>query len=169
MKRVMVVGSPGAGKSTLARAIGAATGLPIVHLDMIHWMPGWTERDTGERNAMIDAAEKSERWVIDGNYRKTWTHRVGRADTFVWIDLPVGLRLRRVIRRVLRSYGRNRPDLPEGCPERFSAEFLWYIWSTRNSGRRAAVPIAADPPAHLTVHHLRSVDEVTAFTEGLGA
>ena len=44
MKRVMIVGQPGAGKSTIARQIGQRTGLPVVHIDKIHWMPGWVER-----------------------------------------------------------------------------------------------------------------------------
>lgn len=52
MKRVMIVGQPGAGKSYLARAMGQKTGLPVQHMDMIHWKPGWVERDKAEKLAM---------------------------------------------------------------------------------------------------------------------
>ena len=83
MKRVMIVGQPGAGKSTLARQLGARTGLPVVHIDHIHWTPGWVEREREEKLAMMRAAEREESWIIEGGLSATWDTRLPRADTVI--------------------------------------------------------------------------------------
>ena len=136
MKRVMVIGQPGAGKSTSARQLGAALGVPVVHIDQIYWQAGWTERDPAERLAMAGAAAKGEAWVIEGGMSATWDHRIDRADTVIFLDPPFLLRCWRVFWRTLRHHGTVRPDLPEGCPERFDPEFWRYIWRTRRTNRQ---------------------------------
>ncbi|SDE39114.1 Adenylate kinase [Salipiger thiooxidans] len=136
MKRVMIVGQPGAGKSTLARQLGARTGLPVVHIDHIHWTPGWVEREREEKFAMMRAAERKESWIIEGGLSATWDTRLARADTVIVLDLPLALRLWRLLkRRVEFAGGQTRPDLPDNCPERFDAEFLKWVWDTRHSNR----------------------------------
>ena len=59
MQRVMVIGQPGSGKSTFARSLGAATGLPVHHMDHIHWMSGWQERPRAEKLRMVREVEAS--------------------------------------------------------------------------------------------------------------
>jgi len=63
MKRVMIVGQPGSGKTTLAREIGKRTGLPVYHMDHIHWEPGWIARDRGLRVHMANEIELRQTWI----------------------------------------------------------------------------------------------------------
>ncbi|HEX4846761.1 MAG TPA: AAA family ATPase [Novosphingobium sp.] len=144
MQRVLVIGSPGAGKSTLAHAIAQRTGLPLHHLDRMHWLPGWIERDRAEALERVKAVLVEERWIIDGNYGSTLPVRIPRADTVVWLDYPTHLCLWRVLKRWWQYRGTARPDMTEGCPENLNAEFLLYVlmfrhnWSARNGAAMAA-------------------------------
>jgi hypothetical protein len=93
MKRIMIVGGPGSGKSTMARWVGEQTGLPVQHMDHIHWMPDWIERPRADRLEMIRLVEESERWIIGGGISERYAERLARADFLVWLDLPVSVRL----------------------------------------------------------------------------
>ena len=166
MKRVMIVGGPGSGKSMLATALGAKTGLPVHHMDKIHYRPGWIERPREEKDRLTHDVHMRDSWIFEGGHSNTYAERVARADTFIWLDVPVGLRMFRVLRRSVRYYGRSRPDLPDGCPERFNwqtVEFLQFIWRTRHSARNKLVRIHEKPPEHLRVHRLTSLAEVEDF------
>ena len=165
MERVLVIGSPGAGKSTLATAIGERTGLPVIHLDRHYWRPGWTEPDRDQWAAEVAALTAGERWVMDGNYGGTLALRLGRADTVVWLDFPVRLCLARIVRRALRYRGRVRPDMAEGCPEQMSWEFFSYTARFPWGGRRRIVEKL--PAFGGTLIHLRHPRAVARFLAGL--
>jgi adenylate kinase family enzyme len=163
MRRVMVVGQPGSGKSTFARALGHRTGLPVIHIDHIHWQPGWVERPREEKTRLCREAEAREAWIFEGGHSATWGTRVARADLLVWLDRPVALRLWRVTRRMLRDLGRTRPGRPEGCPERLRnwPAFAAFIWRNRKVGRAAMARLAAGAPCRVV--RLASDRDVAAF------
>ncbi|MEM9630034.1 MAG: DNA topology modulation protein FlaR [Pseudomonadota bacterium] len=170
MKRVMIVGGPGSGKSTLARRLGERTGLPVYYMDHIHWLPGWIERSREEKDALTHQVHMKSEWIFEGGHSSTYAERVDRADTFIWLDVPVWLRIFRVLKRSLQYYGKSRPDLPEGCPERFNGqtvEFVQFIWRTRHSAREKLLKIYAAPPPHLNVLKLSNLKETRAFLDGL--
>lgn len=158
MKRVMIVGQPGSGKSTLAAALGEITGLPVVHIDKIHWQFGWVERRKAEKTRLCLEADEREHWIFEGGHSATWPSRLNRADILIWLDLPVGMRLWRVLWRAVTGLGRTRPDMADGCPERLRSlpDFLGYIWQTRNSARTKIARLIATAPAGCAVVHLRS-------------
>jgi adenylate kinase family enzyme len=139
MQRVLVIGSPGAGKSTLAHKLADCTMLPLFHLDQMHWLPGWVERDRTEARTELAQVLTGERWIIEGNYGSILPMRLERADSVVWLDYPTWLCLKRVLKRWWQHRGRTRPDMTEGCPERLDPEFLWYVllfrhnWGQRNA------------------------------------
>ncbi len=135
MQRVLVIGSPGAGKSTLSHQLAGRTGLPLFHLDRMHWLPGWVERDRDEGRAELAGVLAQERWIIDGNYGSVLPMRLERADTVVWLDYPTWLCLGRALKRWWQYRGVARPDMTEGCPERLNLEFLHYIAAFRSSWR----------------------------------
>ncbi|MGL4238886.1 AAA family ATPase [Tabrizicola sp.] len=170
MQRVMIVGQPGSGKSTLARMLGDRTGLPVFHMDHIHWQAGWVERPRAEKIRLALEVEAQERWIFEGGLSSTYANRISRADTLIWLDLPVGLRLWRVVKRSVRYLGQVRPDLPEGCPERLGPETLpfWrYIWRTRATARERIRALVAGAPSDLTVIHLCGRAEVRDFLRDL--
>ena len=138
MKRVLVIGSGGSGKTTLARRLAERTGLPLIHLDALYWRPGWDPTPSDEWRAKIDALLRDERWIMDGNYGGTLDLRLEACDTVVFLDLSRWVCLWRVLTRRLRHRGEVRAEMAPGCPERFTWEFLEWIW-TYPARRRPAI------------------------------
>jgi adenylate kinase family enzyme len=130
MERVVILGPGGAGKSELATGISQRTGLPVVHLDVLFWRPGWTPAPPEEALRDLADAIAQERWILDGNFLDAGRGdaRFERADTVVFLDLSRAQCLWRVLKRLVRDRRRRRPDLPEGCSEGFDLEFLRWIW-----------------------------------------
>ncbi len=165
----MICGQPGSGKSTLARIMGDRLGLPVYHMDQIHWTPGWVERPKAEKTPLVLDIIGQDAWIFEGGHSTTYPDRVARADTFIWLDLPVSLRFFRVVWRTIRDHGKVRPDMAADCPEGFHREtwaFWKWIWQTRTSAR-AKLAAIADNPGHLTIHHLQSRSQVAAFIANL--
>ena len=124
-RRILIIGNGGAGKSTLAAALGVRLSLPVVHLDRLHWRPGWIPTPRAEWRRTLEALMAGDAWILDGNYRGTMAERVARADAIVWLDPPTAVCLWHVVRRRLR--GRRTPDLAHGCEERLDADFVRYV------------------------------------------
>lgn len=171
MQRVMIIGQPGSGKSTLARRLGELTGLPVVHIDTIHWQPGWVERTRDEKTRLCHEVEARERWIFEGGHSETWDNRLARADLLVWIDRSAPLRFWRVLLRTLSLRGRTRPDLPENCPEQLGnlPEFFGFMWRTRQSARANMEQLAATAPSTCRVVRLHSNRDTERFLAGIQA
>ena len=135
MERIMIIGCGGAGKSTLARQLGAKLNLPVVHLDKLFWRPGWEHISREEFDRHHREALAQEKWIIDGNYDRTMGERAKYCDTIIYLDFSRAACLMGVAKRVLTSYGRVRPDMGEGCPERFDLEFIKWIWDFNKNNR----------------------------------
>ena len=133
-----MIGSGGAGKSTLAAHIGARTGLPVVHLDQLYWKAGWVETPAEEWLRTINELVARPAWVMDGNYGGTLDARMAACDMIVFLDVPRLRCLWRAISRRVRYRGRTRPDMGAGCVERLDWEFVRWIW-TYPSRRRPAL------------------------------
>lgn len=144
MQRVLLIGPCGSGKSTLARELAPKMGLPLIHMDQLGWQAGWVETDKPELHRRIDEAVSGERWLIEGNYGSTLPPRLARADTVLYLDFPITLCLRRLLRRIWTLRGQSRPDMPEGCPERFDLEFFLYVVNW-NLGPRPRTEAAIAP------------------------
>ena len=165
MQRSMIIGQPGSGKSTLARKLGAITHLPVFHIDHIHWKPGWVERDRTEKTALCREIEKLPQWVFEGGHSATWLERLARADTLIWLDFGLLRRVGRVVRRTLVQYGETRPDLPEGCPEKFDGEFYRYIWRMRRSSRERMSRLFSSAAPEKTALKLSSIREIRTYLD----
>src|SRR5690349_18913828 len=99
MKRVVVIGSGGSGKSTFSRELGRATGIPVIHLDREFWRPGWEETPKDEWNALVAELLAGESWIMDGNFGGTREMRMQAADTIIFLDLPRRVCLYRILKR----------------------------------------------------------------------
>jgi len=133
-QRIVVVGCSGSGKSTLARKLGQRLALPVVHLDVLHYLPGWTRASLADFRDRVTKAHQGEAWISEGNFA-SWTFdiRLPRAEALIALDRPRWLCLWRVFRRAAMERD-NRPDLPDGCAEQIDHDLLDYIWNFRKIG-----------------------------------
>ena len=129
MQRISIIGSGGAGKSTLATRLGKILHLPVIHLDRLHWLPGWVEPPKDEWKRKVESIVTTESWIIDGNYGGTMEIRLAVCDTVIYLDFPRALCTWRVIKRRLKYLKGTRPDMGEGCPEKLDMEFVSWVWN----------------------------------------
>ena len=162
MNRVLIIGCGGSGKSTLARALGEITGLPVVHLDKLFWKPGWVESSREEIDGVIRREIGKNRWIIDGNYNRTLPQRLERCDTVIYLDFSRLACLLGVAKRILTTRGTVRPDMGEGCPERFDLDFLKWVWNF-NKNKRQRYYEMLNALENKQVYILKSRREVKAF------
>lgn len=135
MRRVLVIGCGGSGKSTFSRILSEKINLPVVHLDKLFWKEGWINISKDEFDNLLKEELKKEKWIIDGNYDRTLKERLKRCDTVIYLDYPRRTCLLGVVKRVISSYGKTRPDMAGGCPERFDLEFMKWIWNFNKEHR----------------------------------
>lgn len=169
LKRIIVIGSGGSGKTTFARRLALCTGLPLVHLDSLYWRPGWQPTPDIEWREKVEELIRSEAWIIDGNYGGTLDIRLEACDAVVFLDLPRMLCLWRVVKRQVQHIGRVRSELPSGCPERFNWEFISWIWTYPTRRRASILQRLEKLKDRKRVVILRSSDEIEAFLGGLSA
>ena len=161
MKKVMVIGCPGSGKSTFARALHERTGLPLFYLDMMYWNADKTTVDKAIfHHRLSDVLQKSE-WIIDGNYGSTMELRMQSCDTVFFLDYPtevclVGIRNRR---------GKPRPDMPWVETEE-DAEFVEFIQSYNQQSRPRVMELLRQYPEK-NVFIFQNRDEAGDFLNSL--
>jgi adenylate kinase family enzyme len=160
MRRVAIIGSSGSGKSTLAHRLGRITGLPVVHIDALFWLPGWRERERAEFDGLLAEAVAADRWIIDGNYGRTMPDRLAAADTIVWLDLPRWVCLWRIVKRRIRYHNQSRPDLGGGCVEKIDREFLAWVWNYPTRSRGTTVERLRRCATGKTIVRFRSARQV---------
>jgi adenylate kinase family enzyme len=166
MRRVVILGCSGSGKSTFARAMGERLGLPVVHLDALFWRPGWVEPDKDEFRAKVAAAVEGDAWITDGNYvGRTFELRLPRADAVIFLDQPRWLCLWRIFKRSWTDRRKRRADLAEGCYENISWDFTLWVWTFEKKSRpRIEQTVAAHGKPMITLSGDR---EVAAFLASL--
>jgi adenylate kinase family enzyme len=151
MRRVLIIGCAGAGKTTFAKKLAAKTGLPLVHLDQLYWRPGWEEPPLEKWFAILGRELERDAWILDGHMGNSIELRLRAADTVIWLDYPRWICLRRVAWRVLNGFGRVRKDMGAGCPERIDLEFLRFIWRFRRERGHEVQEALADFSGQLIV------------------
>lgn len=108
MKRVMVTGCPGSGKSVFSRKLQAITGLPLIALDNVWWKPDRTHVTREEFDARLAEILEADEWIIDGSYSRTFEPRIAACDTAILLDYDTDVCMQGIMDRV----GQERPDIP---------------------------------------------------------
>jgi adenylate kinase family enzyme len=163
MRRVLIIGNSGGGKSTLARRLGAKLGLPVIHLDVLFWQAGWIESDSDDFRLRTAEALTGAAWICDGDFGSSLDVRLPLADTVLWIDQPRWICVARAIWRALSYVGGERPDMAEGCREKIDFEFYRYIWGWDRTRRPRVDAALAKHGGHARLVRLRSDREIAAF------
>lgn len=168
--KIAVLGYSGAGKSTLAARLGELYGLPVLHLDKVHFLSNWEERELSEKRRIVaDFMNNNDGWVIDGNYSKLFrAERLEQADMIVLMLFDRFSCLRRVIKRYRKFKGKTRPDMGEGCNEKLDLEFIWWVLhGGRTKKKKADYKAICDKyPDKVTVlKNQRQLDEFLRRTE----
>lgn len=160
---MLVIGCSGAGKTTFAQALAGRSNLPLIHLDKEYWRPGWTMPPRAEWRARVAKLVARPDWIIEGNFDGSLDLRLPRADTVVWFDLPRRVCLRRVAKRVMMNYGRERPDMGSGCPDKIDLAFLKWIWNFNHAERPRIQAMLDRHGAHLKPAIFRHDQDARTF------
>jgi adenylate kinase family enzyme len=172
MQRISIIGTCGAGKTTLAQALSARLGIPRVELDALYHGPGWTETPRDLFRERVSQAVSGPEWVVDGNYSAVRDLVWARADTVVWLDYPFPVTFSRVTRRTLRRL-LTQEELWNGNRESLRLHFsrdslLVFAVRTHWSRRRNYVRELALPEyAHLTAYRHANLRETRRWLESL--
>lgn len=165
-KRILVIGSPGSGKSTFSRKFAEITGIPLVHLDKEFWNYGWVETPKEKWIKKQENIISGDEWIIDGNYGSTMDIRIEKADTIICFDLKRIVCIMRYFKRVAVNIGKTRSDMPAGCPEHLDFEFMKYIWNfPKVSGRKNLTRLQKCSDKHIIIFKKRNdadkyIDEI---------
>lgn len=133
MSRIMIIGSGGAGKSTLARQLGEILDWPVYHLDTYYWKPGWVPTPNEEWDVFLEELVQEKKWIMDGNYGRTLDIRLKQANVIILLDFSKWITVYRVLKRRVMYQGKSRPDMNEGCPESLDLDFVKWVWSFRKT------------------------------------
>jgi adenylate kinase family enzyme len=171
MKRILIIGCPGAGKTTFARHLAQITGLPLTLLDRLFWQGEWETVSREEFDARLAAVLAEPVWILDGNYDRTLPLRLSYADTVFFFDIPTVSCLWGVTKRVFTNYGKCRPDMGGHCVERFgknTIELYRNVLSFRRQHRKAYRKLLAEAETEgKTVVTLRSRRAADAYRKAL--
>lgn len=172
-RRIVVAGTSGSGKTTVARRLAALGGVPYVELDALYWDPGWTPATDDVFRARVDAALAGDAWIVDGGYAGVRDLTWGRAEHMIWLDYSMPRALWQLTRRTLRRRMRNE-ELWNGNRERLRDFFLsrdsLYLWVIKTHHRkRREYPeyLRAPEMRHLTVARVRNPRQLEAHVASL--
>lgn len=130
IKRIMIIGLPGAGKSTLAAQLGKQLQLPIYHIDKYYWKPNWQKYSIEEWQKIHDKLINKPEWIIEGcAIKSSFMQRFAKADLVIYLHLPRPLCLWRMIKRCIGIRDFSLNDRPAGCREGLPWRLIRYMWT----------------------------------------
>lgn len=161
MDKIIVIGSPGGGKSHFSRALSRITGIPVYHMDNLHWRADKTYGTREELIEKVNAIIKGDRWIIDGNYNGTLEQRIAACNTVFWLDLPVEVCLEGIRGRI----GTVREDMPWVETE-IDEEFMDFVRDFPTESRPKIVRLLDEYPEKRVIR-FSSRQETEEFLEKL--
>ncbi len=163
MKRILVIGSSGSGKSTFARRLGELLSLEVIYLDKLFWSSGWVETPKDEWRTVVEKSLQGDSWIIDGNYSATMDLRLPACDTVIFLETPRIICIYRILKRVILYKKGSRPDIPAGCDEKFDWEFVKIVWSYPTRSKPKVEALLRQFESEKNIIRLKSKKEIESF------
>ncbi len=169
MDRIVIFGFSGSGKSTLAQKMGEILGIEPTHMDALHWLPNWVESDTEHKVKLLAPVLERERWIVDGAYRRVlWKERLDLCDTAIFLDVNRFTCFYQAWKRSRMYKGKTRPDMGEGCTEKFDLEFAkWVFFDGRKKRKKILWEINYLQNNGKDIYILKSRKDINKFLKGL--
>ena len=136
LTRIIIIGCPGSGKTTLSKKLSDKLRLPLVHLDQLGWRGKWEMTPKEEFDRLLFEELIKPQWIIEGNYNRTIPDRLLYCDTVIYLDFPALTCFFGVLKRVIKGYGKVRSDMGGNCTERIDFSFLKYVLGFNKSHRK---------------------------------
>ncbi|MCX6819671.1 MAG: AAA family ATPase [Candidatus Adlerbacteria bacterium] len=166
MNKIVLIGCPGAGKTTLARKLGAKLNIPVHHLDKYFWKENWTPTPQAEFRKIQDELMKEDRWIVDGNFTKSIDNRVTKADTVVFFDFPKTTLVWRYLKRFVQDFNKVRPDMGGDNKASFNPTIIWnHITFVLKFPRNEVYTTLKEHAQDKNVVILRNTKEVATFLD----
>ncbi len=167
LRKFLVIGSGGAGKTTFANRLSQILGIEVIHLDSLYWQAGWVETPKPEWKLRVEELVSRNSWIMDGNYSGTLDLRIAACDTVIFLDIAPIICTWRVFKRLLKYRNQRRPDMAHGCHEKFNWEFFGWVWNYRNRSRPKVIKLLQENSDKKKIIWLRSNAQVKKFLVSL--
>ena len=165
MKKAIVIGNCGAGKSYFSKKLAEKTGLPLVHLDVLNWRENWKSVSKDEFDRLLEAELEKEEWIIDGNYTRTIEHRMEKCDTVFWFDFSTLRSFLGVTERLIKR--EKRDDIGGNNAERFDIGFYRFVLTYNRKYRKNTLDIIARHP-DVDVIVFKNRRQAEKYLDGIG-
>ena len=136
--KICIIGFSGSGKSTLAKRFAKFYNIAHLHLDSVHFLPNWVERDDKQMEEIVRSfIKENTSWVIDGNYTRIAKERFNDADIVIYLAYNRFFCLKSVISRYNKYKNITREDMAQGCPEKLDKDFIqWVFYKGRTKKKK---------------------------------
>ncbi|MCR5836432.1 MAG: adenylate kinase [Lachnospiraceae bacterium] len=163
MKRIIVIGCPGSGKSTFSKALHKTTGIPLYHLDMMYWNKDRTKVQRELFLRKLNEVLDQDCWIIDGNYESTMDMRIEKCDAVFFLDYPIEL----CIEGIMSRRGKERSDMPwVEKPDEIDEGFLEWVKNYNVESRPKVLEILAkNVEKEIIIFHSR--EEAKEYLENI--
>lgn len=166
MKKVLIIGSNGAGKSTFSYRLAKKASLPLFHIDQIYWHGSWQVTPREEFEAALLSIAQAEKWIMEGNNIRSLGQRLQYADTVFWFEFPPPLCIWNILKREWKYRGKARPDMPETCISQLNLPFLKYAWNFNRANKPRIQALLKDFP-NVKVIHFTNYQQLDTFLHNL--
>lgn len=164
----MIIGCPGAGKSTFAVTLAKQTNLPLIHLDYYFFdlSYGYNADKTAWKERVAKLAQ-GNRWIIEGNYKSTLSERLSRADTIIYFDYPRYVILWRMLKRRIQYHGSSRPGMPASYVEKIDPNIVKLAWSFKRTNKPVIDKVLEKYKGSKKIIILKKASDAAHFLESI--